>query len=124
MKLLYEQEVYELIGGAMEVHSVLGPGFAESVYHEALSLEYSWRQIPCVCEQHLAVIYKGNTLKKHYVADMVCYEKIIVELKALNQLTDNEVAQVLNYLKATGLRVGLLINFGASGKLEWQRFVR
>jgi GxxExxY protein len=124
MKLLYEQEVFRFIGAAMEVHSNLGPGFAEAVYHEALALECSWRQIPCVSEQQLKISYKGTTLQKYYIADMVCYDKIIVELKALNELTDKEVAQLLNYLKTTGLRVGLLINFGSSGKLEWKRFTR
>lgn len=124
MQLLYRNEVYNIIGAAMEVHSILGSGFAEQVYHESLAIECNWRKIPFVSEQQLSITYKGNLLKKYYIADMVCYDKIIVELKALKELTDKEVAQILNYLKATGLHVGLLINFGASGKLEWQRLVR
>lgn len=105
----------------MEVHSVLGPGFAEAVYHEELVLECTWRNIPFVSEKPLTITYKGTTLQKYYIPDIVCHDKIVVELKALKELTDKEVAQVLNYLKATGFRVGLLINFGSPGKLEWQR---
>ncbi|MCB0061426.1 MAG: GxxExxY protein [Caldilineaceae bacterium] len=124
MNLLYQQEVYRFMGAAMEVHHVLGSGFAEPVYHEALAMECGWRGIPFLSEQQLTVTYKGTTLKKYYIADIVAYDKIIVELKALKELTDKETAQLLNYLKATGFRVGLLINFGSSGKLEWKRLVR
>ena len=124
MALLYEAEVYKIIGAAIEVHRILGPGFAEAVYHEALELECQLQQVPFVSQKEVRVIYKGSLLTKYYIADLVCYDKIIVELKALDQLTDKESAQILNYLKATGLRVGLLINFGVSGKLQWQRFVR
>lgn len=124
MELLYEKEVYKIIGAAIEVHRILGPSFAEAIYHEALEMECQLRQVPFVSQQELSVFYKGNTLNKYYIADLVCYDKIIVELKALDQLTDKESAQILNYLKATGLRVGLLINFGVSGKLQWQRFIR
>jgi len=77
-----------------------------------------------ISQQTLPIYYKGQRLKKEYVADLICYEQIIVELKALNQLSGKEESQVLNYLKATGLRVGLLINFGSTGRLEWKRFVR
>lgn len=124
MTLIYRQEVYQFIGAAIEVHSILGSGFAEAVYHEALLLECTWRNIPFVSEKPLTIIYKGTMLQKYYVPDLICYDKIVVELKALTELTDKEVAQVLNYLKATGFHLGLLINFGSSGKLEWQRLVR
>lgn len=124
MVLLYEEEVYKVIGAAIEVHRILGPGFAEAVYQEALEMECRLRKVPFISQKELRVVYKGAMLNKYYLADLVCYDKIIVELKALDQLTDKETAQILNYLKATGLRVGLLINFGVSGKLEWQRFVR
>ncbi len=77
-----------------------------------------------MAQQVLSVSYKGRQLNKQYVADVVCYQQIIIELKALDQLTGREEAQLLNYLKATGLRVGLLVNFGSTGKLEWKRFVR
>lgn len=80
MELLYRQEVYKIMGAAMEVHSVLGSGFAEPVYHEALTLECTWRKIPFFSEQPLKITYKETTLQKYYIADMVCYDKIIVEL--------------------------------------------
>lgn len=89
-----------------------------------MELELACRQIPFVPRQTLPVFYKGQRLKKEYEADLICYQQIIVELKALDRLSGKEEAQLLNYLKATGLRVGLLINFGNVGKLEWQRFVR
>ena len=124
MTLLYEEEVYKVVGAAIEVHRILGPGFAEAVYHEAVKIECELQKVPFVSQQQLNIVYKGQLLDKYYVADLVCYDKIIIELKALDQLTGKETAQILNYMKATGLRVGLLINFGASGKLEWQRFIR
>ena len=124
MELLLKDEVYNIIGAAIEVHRELGPGFLEAVYQEALERELTERQIPFVSQQVLTVHYKGKPLQKQYQADLICYEQIIVELKALNQLSGKEEAQLLNYLKATGLRVGLLINFGSTGKLEWKRRVK
>jgi GxxExxY protein len=124
MELLLKDEVYAIVGAAIEVHRELGPGFLEAVYQEALELELARRQLPFVPRQTLPVFYKGQRLKKEYEADLICYQQIIVELKALDRLSGREEAQLLNYLKATGLRVGLLINFGSVGKLEWQRFVK
>ncbi|HEY4688148.1 MAG TPA: GxxExxY protein [Anaerolineae bacterium] len=122
--LALKDEVYAVMGAAMEVHSQLGPGFLEAVYQEALELELLAKGIPFEAQKPIGIYYKGQLLKKEYVADLVCYEQIIVELKALERLSTREEAQLLNYLKATGLRVGLLINFGSHGKLEWQRYVR
>jgi GxxExxY protein len=102
----------------------MGEGFLEAIYQEALEIELAERKIPFVPQKSLPVFYKKRRLEKEYVADLICYDKIIVELKALDRLTKKEESQILNYLKATGLRVGLLINFGSSGKLEWSRFVR
>jgi GxxExxY protein len=124
MELLLKDEVFAIVGAAIEVHRELGPGFLEAVYQEALELELAHRQIPFVPRQTLPIFYKGQRLKKEYEADLICYKQIIVELKALDRLSGKEEAQLLNYLKATGLRVGLLINFGSVGKLEWQRFVK
>jgi GxxExxY protein len=107
-----------------EVHRVLGPGFLEAVYQEALEIELQLRDIPFEIQKPLVITYKKYQLQKGYVADVFCYGKIIVELKALDQLSGKEEAQILNYLKATGLRAGLLINFGRSGKLEWKKYVR
>jgi GxxExxY protein len=122
-ELIYKNEVFEIVGAAMEVHRVLGPGFLEAVYQEAMEIEIASRNIPFVSQQVLRIQYKQHTLKKEYIADMVCFEKVIVEFKALDQLTGREESQVLNYLKATGYKVGVLINFGSHPKLEWKRFV-
>lgn len=123
MELLYKDEVFAVVGAAMKVHSELGAGFLEPVYQEAIEIEMGWRQIPFVAQQPLDIYYCGQKLLKQYVADLICYQKIIVELKALDCLSGREEAQVLNYLKATGFRVGVLINFGSPGKLEWKRLV-
>ena len=123
MDLLYKNEVYAIIGAAMDVYNDLGPGFLEAIYQEAMEIETATRKIPALPEQRLYVNYKGSPLKKFYEADLICYEKIIVEIKAMDKLTTREEAQVLNYLKATGMQVGLLINFGAHNNLEWKRMV-
>lgn len=122
--LIYRDEVYAIIGALMEVHSQLGSGFYEAVYQEASEIELGLRRIPFVPQAQLPIFYKGQELKKYYVADLVCYEKIVVEIKALDVLSSNEEAQILNDLKATGLEVGLLVNFGSRGKLEWRRYAR
>lgn len=122
-QLIYKDEVYTIIGAAMEVHTILGTGFLEPVYQEAMEIECASRRIPFVSQQILQVRYKQNILKKEYIADMVCFEKIIVEFKALDSLAGRESSQVINYLKATGYKVGVLINFGSDTKLEWKRFV-
>lgn len=121
--LLYKVEVYAIVGAAFEVYNELGPGFLEAVYHEAFVEELSLRQIPVESHKVLTITYKGRPLRKQYEADLVCFGKIIIGLKALDRLTRNEVAQLLNYLKATGQRLGLLINFGGRNGLEWKRFV-
>jgi GxxExxY protein len=122
--LLYREEVYQIIGCAIEVQKELGNGFLEAVYQEALEAELAERNVPFEPQKSLRILYKGKYLKKEYVADLVAYGKIIVELKSVSRLTETEQAQLLNYLKATGLRVGLLINFGSVGKLEWKRFIK
>ncbi|MCL4505749.1 MAG: GxxExxY protein [Chloroflexi bacterium] len=121
--LLYKEEVYAIVGAAMAVYNELGPGFLEAVYQEALEIELAERTIPYSALQNIPIVYKGRRLKKYYVADLVVFEKIIVELKALDRLTGLEEAQLINYLKATGFEVGLLINFGAQNKLEYKRMV-
>ena len=123
MELIYKNEVYQITGAAMEVHSKLGCGFLEAVYQEALELEFQFRKIPYRREARLDIYYKDILLKKYYEADFICYDKIIVELKALSGLTSEHESQLLNYLKATNLRVGLLINFGKQS-LEYKRMVK
>jgi GxxExxY protein len=120
--LLYKDEVFQLVGAAMEVHSQLGCGFLEPVYQEALSMEFALRKIPFVAQPQLAILYKGAQLSKYYIPDFIAYEKIIIEIKALNELTVNEDAQILNYLKVSRCEVGLLINFGTAS-LDWHRRV-
>ncbi len=122
--LILKDEVYLVIGAAIEVHRQLGPGFLEPVYQEAMEIELKYRSIPFESQKPLSIRYKDCLLNKQYIADLLCYEQIIVELKALDRLSGKEQAQVLNYLKATGLRIGLLINFGAVGALDWKRFIR
>ncbi len=117
-----DPQTHAIIGAAMEVHRTLGHGFLEPVYQEALALELSDRQIPFKREVELPVDYKGRRLACSYRADFICYESIIVELKALSALSGIEQAQVINYLKATGSRRGLLLNFGAP-RLEIKRLV-
>jgi len=117
-----DQETYDIIGAEFEVHRRLGPGFLEAVYQEALSIESAERRIPFSGQAEVPVVCKGKRLKTCYRADFVCQDSIIVELKAISKLGDIETAQVLNYLRATGFRKGLLFNFGAKS-LEQRRFV-
>jgi GxxExxY protein len=117
-----DQETYGIIGAAFEVHGRLGSGFLEAVYQEALLIELADRSIPFSAQAEVPVIYKGKKLKTCYRADFVCHGCIIVELKAISKLGDIETAQVLNYLRATGFRKGLLFNFGTKS-LEQRRLV-
>lgn len=119
---LYKQECYDIIGAAMEMHNELGHGFLEPVYQEALSIVFLENGIPFSKEQVLDIHFKGRLLNKKYVADFICYNEIIVELNALEALVPEHTAQVLNYLKATDKKLGLLINFGTP-KLQYKRVI-
>lgn len=118
----YKEECYKIIGCAMEVHKELGCGFLEPVYQEALSIVFEEKGIPYVREKVLEISFRGKTLQKKYVADFICFNEVIVELKALDALCPEHTAQVLNYLKATGKKLGLIINFGAKS-LQYKRVI-
>jgi len=117
-----DPRTYAVIGAAMEVHRMLGCGFLEAVYQEALALELTTRNIKFKREVPLPVAYKGQLLATGYCADFICFDSVVVELKAIAQMSGTEEAQVINYLKATGYEVGLLLNFG-SRSLQHRRFV-
>lgn len=121
-EFLYKDECYNIIGCAMDVHNELGYGFLEAVYQEALSIVFAEKKIPFVREKILDITFRGRTLDKKYVADFICFDDIIVELKASEGLTDVDLAQVLNYLKATSKKMGLLLNFGTP-RLQTKRVI-
>jgi len=121
--IIYKDESYKIIGACMEVHNNLGSGFLEAVYQEALAIEFERRAIPFEQEKRLQMNYKGQILKKEYIADFVCFGKIIIELKALSKLQSEHLAQTLNYLKITDFELGLLVNFGSTS-LQYKRVVQ
>ena len=122
-ELLLKNEVYRVMGCAFEVYNDLGCGFLEPVYQEALELELTGQAIPFEAQPRIRIHYKGQLLKKDYIGDLIVIGQILVELKAEERLMPRDEAQLINYLKATRLRVGLLVNFGAHPKLEWKRLV-
>ena len=122
MELIFKQEVFKIVGACMEVHKELGSGFLEAVYHEALMIELNKQNIPFETNVRLQVSYKNKILQKVYYADIICYDKIIVELKAMDGLVPEHYAQVINYLKATDFQLGLLINFGTKS-LQYKRLI-
>ena len=124
VKIIYKDESYRIIGACFEVYKEKGCGFLEPVYQECLAIELELQAIPFEDQAKLSLSYKGRPLEKSYTPDFVCFGKIIVELKAASQLIDAHRAQVHNYLKASGHKLGLLVNFGHYPKLEYERIVR
>jgi GxxExxY protein len=122
-ELLYREEVFLIQGAVFEVSRQMGAGFLEAVYHECLALEFSTRDISFVTGQPLKLSYKGVALRQTYVPDFVCFGGVVVELKAVRDLAPEHEAQVLNYLRASGLHVGLLVNFGCAPKARVKRLV-
>lgn len=120
---LMQQEGYDLMAAAFEVYNENGFGLAEDIYQESLEEELSIRGIPFAAKEELAVFYKRRRLKKKFIPDLFVYGGIIVELKAAQRLVPEHEAQLINYLKITGKKVGYVINFGSPGKLEWKRIV-
>jgi GxxExxY protein len=124
VEIVYKEESYQIMGACFEVYNQLGCGFLEPVYQECLCLEFADQQILFASKLPLDLRYQERPLDQKYVPDFICFNSIIVELKAVKELMDNHRAQVHNYLKATGHKLGLLINFGIHPKLLWERIVR
>jgi GxxExxY protein len=123
-KIVFQDESYAIQGAIFEVYREMGCGFLESVYQECLEKELSARGIPFEAQKDLQLHYKGEPLRQTFKPDLVCYGKIVIELKAVRELAPEHTAQVLNYLKATGMPLGLLVNFGSRPKVTIERLVR
>ncbi len=122
--LIFKEEAYAIMGACFQLYKEKGCGFLEPVYQECMEIELNHRKISARPKPSLLLTYRGITLRQSYEPDFICYDKIILELKAVEELTDQHRAQVLNYLNATGLELGLLVNFGHYSGLEWERIVR
>jgi len=122
-EIIYKEESYRIMGACFEVYKEMGCGFLEAVYQECLEIELASQEIVYRPQVDLALRYKGKTLKQVYIPDFLCWEKIILEIKAAKEAADVHRAQLHNYLKATGHRLGLLVNFGHHPQLEWERIV-
>ncbi len=123
MEILYAEEAYKIQGAAFEVYKEIGCGFLEAVYQECLENEFLLQGIPFSSQSELKLKYKGKALMQTYKPDFICYGKIIVEIKAVKEFTNEHQAQTINYLKATGMKLGLLINFGSHPKAEVKRLI-
>jgi len=121
--ILYRDECYQIQGAVFEVYREMGCGFLEAVYQECLERELKLRNIPFVAQPTLKLEYKGEPLYQIYKPDLICYDSIIVELKAISATSGEHQAQILNYLKATGMKLGLLVNFGCYPKATVERLV-
>jgi len=120
--MIYKAETYYIVGAAMDVHRCLGQGFLESVYQEALELELKKRGIDFISQKQIEIYYKNQLLTKSFIADLYCYNAIIVELKAVSGILPIHEAQIINYLKATKKELGIIINFGTDS-LEYKRYL-
>ena len=121
MSLIYEQETYRILGACFEVYKQKGCGFTETVYQECLAIEFELQKIPFVSQPKLQLEYKGRILEQFFIPDFICFDKIIVEIKALSDLIEINKSQALNYLNATNFELALLVNFGHYPKLEHKR---
>ena len=122
--LVFKRESFAIRGAVFEVYREMGCGFLEAVYQECLEKELGFREIPFFAQKELKLIYKGEALERTYKPDLICFDSIIVELKAVKELGDEHRAQLHNYLKATGMKLGLLVNFGHYPKVEIERIIR
>ena len=121
--IIFKEESFKIIGACFEVYNQMGPGFLESVYQECLALEFAVQDIPFIQQPRLRLEYKTKPLKQEYQPDFLCFDEIILEIKSAKALTDEHRAQAINYLKATGKKLALLVNFGHYPKLESERFL-
>jgi GxxExxY protein len=121
--IIYKIESYDIMGACFEVYKEKGSGFVEAVYQECLEIELADKKIPFRVQPELSLTYKHRPLKSRFKPDFICHEKIILEIKAVSGLTDDHRAQVQNQLRATGMKLGLLVNFGHYPKLEYERIV-
>jgi len=122
-ELIYKEESYAIIGACFEVYKNKGCGFHEPIYHECLEIEFEFQGIPFLSKPPQTLQYRGRTLVQTFNPDFICYDKIIVEIKAVSELMDEHRAQLLNYLSATGCKLGLLVNFGHYPRLEYERLL-
>lgn len=123
-EILFKDESYRVMGACFEVYKQMGCGFLEAVYQECLEIELELCSVPFVAQKELELRYKGRLLKHRYIPDFICFGQIVLELKAVSAITDEHRAQIHNYLKATGYRLGLIVNFGHYPQVEWERIVR
>jgi GxxExxY protein len=123
MNIVHKLESFEIMGACFEVYKEKGSGFLEAVYQECLEIEFGERKVLFKAHPQLGLSYKGQSLRTKYTPDFICYDKIVVELKAVTTLTDEHRAQIQNYLRATQLKLGLLVNFGHYPKVEYERIV-
>lgn len=119
--ILYKEESFAIIGACFNVYNDKGHGFLEPVYQECMGIELAFQEIPAEPQKKLNLFYRGRKLEHFYQPDFICFEKIILELKAVDKITDAHRAQVLNYLHATGYKLGIIVNFGHYPKLEYER---
>lgn len=120
--ILFKEESFALIGACMKVHTELGAGFLEAVYQEALGREFAKRKIPFEHQKKLSIFFDGQKLNKYYIADFICFDSIIIELKVAQGFSESQFKQLQNYLKATNKKLGILINFGATS-LQYKRII-
>jgi GxxExxY protein len=123
MEIVYKEESYQIMGACFEVYKEMGCGFVEPVYQECLEMEFTLQGLLFKPQQELLLPYKGRPLKQTYIPDFLLFDKIVLEIKAVKELANEHRAQVHNYLKATGFRLGLLVNFGHYPKVEYERIV-
>lgn len=120
--LLYANEAFQIRGAAFEVYRAMGPGYLEAVYQECLEIEFSRRGVAFEAAKPLALTYRGQSLRQKYVTDFICYDRIVIELKAIRTIAPEHRAQTINYLRGTGMKLGLLMNFGSAPRMEIERF--